>query len=75
MVQPDALDAAVDDLCTKLAKNAPLTQEVSKEALRRLLHANLPPMDDLVRRAYGSEDFRRGVRAFLDKQPPEWTGK
>ena len=74
VVRPDALDAAVDDLCAKLAKNAPLTQEVSKEALRRLAYANLPPMDDLIGRAYGSEDFRRGVRAFLDKMPPEWTG-
>ena len=59
----------------KLARNAPLTQEVSKEALRRLTHANLPPMDDLIGRVYGSEDFRRGVRAFLDKTPPDWTGK
>jgi enoyl-CoA hydratase/carnithine racemase len=75
VVQPDALDAAVDDLCTRLAQNAPLTLEVSKEALRRLIYANLSPMDDLVGRAYGSEDFRRGVRAFLDKMPPDWTGK
>ena len=55
--------------------NAPLTQEASKEALRRLVYANVPPMDDLIGRTYGSEDFRRGVRAFLAKAPPEWTGK
>ena len=75
VVQPEAFDSAVDDLCTKLAKNAPLTQEASKEALRRLSDANVPPIDDLIGRVYGSEDFRRGVRAFLDKLPPEWKGE
>ncbi len=72
---PDQVEAVVDDLCEKLVKNAPLTQEVSKEALRRLAYANSPPIDDLIRRIYGSQDFRRGVRAFLDKTPPEWTGE
>jgi enoyl-CoA hydratase/carnithine racemase len=75
VVPPDALDAAVDALAARLAGNAPLTQEASKEALRRLTEANLPPIDDLIGRVYGSEDFRRGVRAFLAKVPPEWTGK
>ncbi len=75
VVAPEALDQAVDDLSAKLARNAPLTQEASKEALRRLIDANVPAMDDLIGRVYGSEDFRRGVRAFLDKMPPQWTGK
>ena len=69
------IEAVLGDLCARLTKNAPLTQEASKEAIRRLAAANLPDIDDLVRRVYGSEDFRRGVRAFLDKKPPEWTGK
>jgi enoyl-CoA hydratase/carnithine racemase len=72
---PETLDSIVNDLCGRLIKNAPLTQEVSKTALRRLAAANLPDIDDLIRRIYGSEDFHRGVRAFLAKQPPEWTGK
>ena len=75
VVQSEGLDRAIDDLCAKLVKGAPLTQEISKQALRRLADAGLPAMDDLIRRIYGSEDFRRGVRAFLDKVPPDWTGK
>ncbi len=75
VVQPDAIDAAVDELCARLASNAPLTQSVSKEALLRLTDANLPAMDDLIGRIYGSQDFRRGVRAFLDKTKPDWSGK
>ena len=75
IVPPENLDAVVSDLCERLVKSAPLTQEVSKEALRRLTYANVPDMDDLIRRVYGSEDFRRGVRGFLGKTPPEWSGR
>lgn len=74
-VVPDAeLDAAVDELCKRLAGMAPLTIEVSKEAMRRLTYAQVPDMDDLVTRIYGSNDFRNGVRNFLDKKPQTWTG-
>ena len=48
---------------------------VSKEAIRRLLHAGLPASDDLVRACYGSDDFRIGVKAFVDKREPQWTGR
>ncbi len=68
-------DAVLGGLCERLAKNAPLTQAASKAALRRLTYANIPDIDDLIREVYGSEDFRRGVRGFLAKTPPEWTGK
>jgi len=44
-------------------------------AIGRLLHANLPDGDDLVRACYGSDDFRLGVEAFVDKREPRWTGK
>jgi enoyl-CoA hydratase/carnithine racemase len=48
---------------------------VSKAAISRLLHAGLPDGDDLVRACYGSDDFRLGVEAFVDKREPRWTGK
>jgi enoyl-CoA hydratase len=75
IVAPDDLDRRVAELCDRLVHNAPVTMRVSKEAIRRLLHAGLPGDDDLVRACYGSEDFRRGVRAFVDKREPQWTGK
>jgi enoyl-CoA hydratase/carnithine racemase len=48
---------------------------VSKEAIRRILHAGLPDGDDLVRACYGSDDFRIGVQAFVEKREPQWTGR
>jgi enoyl-CoA hydratase len=75
VVEPNEIDRRVDDICTRLLRNAPLTMRVSKEAIRRLLHAGLPDGSDLVRTCYGSVDFRRGVRAFVNKSEPVWTGE
>jgi enoyl-CoA hydratase len=75
VVAPADVDRHVAELCERLAKNAPITMRVSKEAIRRLLHAGLPDGDDLVRACYGSEDFRLGVRAFVDKREPAWLGR
>jgi 1,4-dihydroxy-2-naphthoyl-CoA synthase len=30
---------------------------------------------DLIRLCYGSQDFRDGLRAFLDKRKPEFNGR
>jgi enoyl-CoA hydratase len=75
IIAPDHLDHRVAELCDRLANHAPVTMRVSKEAIRRLLHAGLPDDRDLVREAFGSEDFRRGVRAFVEKREAEWTGR
>lgn len=75
VVEPGALDGRVSELCDRLASNAPITMRVSKEAIRRLLHASLPHDEDLIRACYGSDDFRNGVQAFVEKRTPEWTGR
>jgi enoyl-CoA hydratase/carnithine racemase len=47
----------------------------SKEMIRRIVLAGLGDGEDLVRETYGSEDFRAGVRAFIEKRDPQWTGR
>ena len=78
VVDPAELDAVVTQVCERAAANAPLTTRATKEALRRMTRQALPDIDDLIELVYGSEDFKRGVRAFLEKknknEPPDWTG-
>ena len=70
-----ALHARAEALATTLAGHAPITMQVTKEALRRLqARMGEENIDDLIRHTYGSADFREGMDAFLGKRPPKWTG-
>ncbi|WP_433873556.1 enoyl-CoA hydratase/isomerase family protein [Saccharopolyspora sp. CA-218241] len=75
LCDPAELTGTVDDLVTRLAGHAPLTMWAAKQAVRRLRLATLPDGDDLVRTVFDSHDFHHGVRSFLDKTPPQWTGR
>ena len=75
VVPDEEIEERVAELAERVAGHAPITLRVTKEALRRLRAANLPEGADLVAEAYGSEDFRAGVEAFLDKRRHVWTGR
>lgn len=76
IVASENLRARVEELAGQIAGHAPLTIQVSKEAIRRvLLHRRPEKSDDLILRAYLSEDFREGIDAFLAKRPPVWRGR
>ena len=75
IVAAEAIEARTLALAQHIASLAPITLAVTKEAVRRIQESRaLPDGDDLVARIYGSADFREGVRAFVDKRPPRWTG-
>jgi len=75
LVPAAELDAAAEALVERLLANAPITLRASKEAMRRIALANQPDITDLIHQVYGSQDFKTGVRAFLDKQTPQWKGE
>jgi len=77
-ILPDhaALQARAAELATTIAGHAPLTLRATKEAMRRLrLAARNVNGDDLVTMCFTSDDFRDGVRNFLEKRPMAWTGR
>jgi enoyl-CoA hydratase len=70
-LQKRALETAV-----LVASHAPITLEVTKEAVRRIRRTlSREEGEDLLLRAYMSEDFREGMDAFLNKRMPNWKGK
>ena len=59
-----------------LAGQAPITLEVTKEAVRRIRRTlSRDEGQDLILKAYMSADFREGMDAFLNKRKPNWQGK
>jgi enoyl-CoA hydratase len=76
-VLPDyeTLQSRADELAQTVGSQAPLTLQVTKEALRRIKEQMSPKDDhDMILKCYMSRDFREGMDAFLNKRPPKWTG-
>jgi enoyl-CoA hydratase/carnithine racemase len=71
----DALEPRVGQLVEQLGSYAPLTLHATKEMARRIRARMMPDeAADLVALCYTSADFREGVRAFIERRKPVWTG-
>ncbi len=67
------------EIARSMAEKSPVTLAIAKRALRAALEmplsAGLAHERDLFALAFATEDKEEGVRAFLEKRPPEWKGR
>jgi enoyl-CoA hydratase len=73
---PRAIAARVRALAEAISSHAPITLRVTKDAVRRIqAERRARGGQHLIALTYTSADFKEGVRAFLAKRAPRWTGR
>ena len=79
VVPPKQLQARVRTLATVIASKSPVALAMIKEAARASVRA---PLDDGVRHEqslasviFSSKDMQEGLKAFIEKRPPTFTGE
>jgi enoyl-CoA hydratase len=75
----DAFSAGVDEWATRLAAKSPLAMRLGKDAIYRQQDLPFEEALELLHHyltlALATEDMQEGVRAFLEKREPRWTGR
>ncbi|HUG31716.1 MAG TPA: enoyl-CoA hydratase-related protein [Acidimicrobiia bacterium] len=79
VVPREMLDQTVDEIVDVLLSSSPATLMIGKDSFYAMADADL---DTALDRLQGglteiamTEDAREGVASFVDKRPPQWTGR
>lgn len=78
-VPADVLDSAVERLARTIAEKSPLTVKTGKEAFYRQIELGLEDAyaytAEVMTENMLARDAEEGIDAFLQKRPPQWTGR
>ncbi|MBI3895702.1 MAG: enoyl-CoA hydratase/isomerase family protein [Acidobacteria bacterium] len=79
VVPPEQLLPAAKDLAKKIIANAPLAVQYCLEAIHQGLNVSLEQglllESALFGMAFATEDMREGIKSFLGKRSPQFTGR
>jgi enoyl-CoA hydratase/carnithine racemase len=79
VVPAGEFDAAVDDWAGRLAAKSPVLMKLGKDAMFRQQDMAFADALEFLRAqlaiAFSTDDIQEGVRAFLEKREPVWTGQ
>lgn len=74
-----ALESAVRETADQIVANAPLSMHAAKalvdQAIKDSVDRDSALCAELVKRCMGSEDYKEGRTAFMEKRKPVWKGR
>ncbi len=79
VVAPEAFDAAVADWAGRLAARSPVLMRMGKDAIHRSQDMAFADALEFLRAqlalAFATDDIQEGVRAFMERREPQWSGR